>query len=56
MFAGLSIQHAMRMPHIFICGPSSSTIFFYIISLTTRFSEKVIEYEMCVLSLSKGFV
>jgi hypothetical protein len=32
MFVALGIQHAMRTPHIVICGLSRSTIFFHIIS------------------------
>ena len=36
----LVIQHAARLRHIFICGLSCSAVFFYIISLTARFSKK----------------
>jgi hypothetical protein len=28
-FAAFGIQHAMRMRHIDICGPSGSTVFFH---------------------------
>jgi hypothetical protein len=32
VFVALGIQHAIRMRHIVICGPSGSTTFFHIIS------------------------
>jgi hypothetical protein len=34
VFVALVIQHAMRMRHIVICGPSGSTVFFHNISST----------------------
>jgi len=36
----LGIQHAIRMGHIIICGLSSTTILFQIISKTARFSKQ----------------
>ena len=36
VFAAVVIQHAMRMCHIVICGLPHSTIFFQIISLSTK--------------------
>ena len=53
----LGIQHAMRMSHIVICGLTSSTTFFYIISRTAQFSEKknVIELKVWVLIFSTNF-
>jgi len=36
-FVALGIQQAKCMRHIVICGPSGSTLFFHIISLTTQF-------------------
>jgi hypothetical protein len=38
------------------CGLSGATIFCRIISLTARFSEKVIEHKMCVFISSTTFV
>jgi len=56
IFVALIIQHAMRIPHIVICGPPSSKIFFHIISLKAEFAEKkVTKYKMCVLSFSTKF-
>ena len=40
VFVALRIQHAMRMCHIVFCGLPGSTLFFYIILQTTRFSKK----------------
>jgi hypothetical protein len=51
----LLIQHSTRR-HIVIRGSSGFTTFFDIISQTARFSEKVTEYEMCVLVFSASFV
>ena len=39
VFVALGIQHAMRMNHIVICGLRGSTIFFYIVLQTARFSK-----------------
>jgi hypothetical protein len=55
----LVIQHAMRMrrkkstyDYIAISGLSGSTIFLYIISVTSQLSKKkVTEYKTCVSSL-----
>ena len=40
MFVILAIEHAMRMCHFVICGPSGSTTFFRFISQTAQFSKK----------------
>jgi hypothetical protein len=45
----LAIRHEKRIRHIVICDPSGSTVFFYVISQTARFSIKVTERKMCVL-------
>ena len=48
MFAALGIKHAMRMRHIVIRSLSDSTMLFYIISSTARFSGKKIYWTQNV--------
>ena len=54
----LVIQHAMRMPHIVICGLSGYTIFFshYLINGTIFGKKKVTEHKICFLLFSTTFV
>jgi len=56
VFVALGIQHAQRMLLIVICGLSSCTVFFPIISQTTRFSGKGTENKMCAVIFSATFV
>ena len=56
LIVAFGIHNAMQMRHIIICSLSGCTIFTYIISLTARYTKRVIEHEMCVLILSTTFV
>jgi len=57
MSVALSIQHAMRMCHIIVCGVSGSIIPFHNIAQTAQLlKRKVIEYKMCVSIICTTFV
>jgi len=47
MFVALSIEHALCVRHIVICGLSSCAVYFHIIS-STAFFFKVIEHNVCL--------
>ena len=54
VFVALVIQHTMRMLHVVICGPPSSTIFS---QNGTIFEKKIVtEHKMCVSIFSTTFV
>jgi hypothetical protein len=40
----LAFQHAISMRHSVICDLSDSTVFFHILTNSTIFEEKIIEY------------
>jgi len=48
MFLALVIENAKRMSRIASCVQSGCTLFFHIISLTTRFSEKKSRSTKCL--------
>jgi hypothetical protein len=54
VFVTLGTQHALRMHYMVICGLPRSTVFFYFISGTARFTKKksFTEHKMCVLIFS----
>jgi hypothetical protein len=58
VFVDVSMQHAMHMRHIAICGPSASTVFFTssLVNNTIVKEKNVIEYIMRVLFFSTNFV
>jgi hypothetical protein len=47
VFVALSIQRAMCVSHIVVCGLLGFTTFSHIISLTTQLKKKVIGHKMC---------
>jgi hypothetical protein len=52
VFVAVVIQHEIplrRITHIFICGLSSTTTFFHLISYTALFLENVIDCTVCAL-------
>jgi hypothetical protein len=55
LFVALSIQNAMRLRQIVICGLPRSTIFPHYLIKGTILEKKVIEYKMCVSSFSTTF-
>jgi ribosomal protein L32 len=56
MSVALGVQHALRMPHLVICGLSGSTMFFHVISQTAGISKKkVSELKMC-FDIVRNFV
>ena len=56
VFVALSIQHAMRMRHVSICGLSGSTIFFHI-NKRHHFRKKTpLNKKMCILIFCTTFV
>jgi len=54
VFVTLSIQHALRMRHVVICGLLRSTVFFHLINGTTY--EKMLLNIKCVLQVSLQLV
>ena len=54
VFVALSIQHAMLMRHIVICGLSCSTFFLTFSHKRCDFRQKVIEHKIYVLSFSSN--
>jgi hypothetical protein len=53
----LVIQHAMRIRHIVICGPSGTAVFFHFISKNdTMFEKKVTERKIYILIIRIIFV
>jgi len=52
VFVALGILHVIRLRRIAICGLQGFTIFFRIISPTTRLKKKLYEHDLCVSIIS----
>jgi len=56
MYCRLRYQHAMRVHHIVVCGPSGSTILYKLSHKRQDFRKTFVEHKMCVLIFSTTYV